>query len=79
MNDNKPTIKLESAQESSAEGGEGVLRIRENSQRNSFVVQVSVSDADTGDGGRVDCYMQLPNGVSKIGDALTAIPSFRRG
>jgi len=62
VNDNRPDIKLEP----SLDEKDGFVRVKEHSNINTFILLVSVSDRDTGDGGKVLCFLQLPNGASKL-------------
>ena len=59
-NDNAPAVKVESVRRGD---DEGALRVAENCANGTQIARVTVSDADTGDAGRVDCHLQHHNGV----------------
>jgi len=62
VNDNAPTVRVESA---GSDGDEETLRVVENSASGTLIGHVTVSDADTGDAGLVDCHVQHHNGVCR--------------
>ena len=61
VNDNAPAMIVESQS-----GDQDIFRVPENCANGTLVAHVAVSDADTGDAGRVDCHLQLHNGVRTI-------------
>jgi len=77
VNDNAPRIELDTSLAGGSGGGgggagggggesstESVLHMVEHTANHSLIAQVYVSDRDSGEGGRVDCQLQLINGVS---------------
>ena len=58
VNDNAPAVTVQSRT-----GAQDVFHVVENSVNGTPIADVSVSDADTGDNGRVDCQLLHHNGV----------------
>jgi len=58
VNDNAPAMTVESQN-----GDQDVFRVPENCANGTLVAHVTVSDADTGDAGRVECHLKHHNGV----------------
>ena len=58
VNDNAPVITMESLS-----GDQDVFHVVENCANGTLIAHVTVSDADTGDGGNVNCSLLYNNGV----------------
>jgi len=58
VNDNPPEITVQSPT-----GDQDVFHVPENCVNGTLVARVTVSDADTGDAGQVDCRLRHHNGV----------------
>lgn len=60
VNDNAPTVIVESQS-----GDQDIIHVVENCANGTLIAHVTVSDADTGDGGRVDCRLLHHNQVRR--------------
>jgi len=59
VNDNRPTLRVDAAATGSGiqTGSRNTVRVPENCPPDSVVAHLSVTDPDTGQGGRVDCSL----------------------
>jgi len=66
VNDNAPLVTVESES-----GDKDILHVVENCANGTLIAHVTVTDADTGDGGYVHCRLRHHNGVRTSGTTHT--------
>jgi len=73
VNDNAPAIAVESQS-----GDLDIFHVVENCANGTLIAHVTVSDADTGDGGHVNCRLLHHNGVCRLRSLLFNARSLRQ-